>query len=102
MINWHIGMKVVCIKGGGHFWQKDAAELEEGRIYTIRDMRLNPRSGELNLLLEEVRNLPRLCDNGDFGEPYYGAVRFRPVQTRATDISIFTQMLVPSKDKVQA
>ena len=100
-LDWHVGMKVVCVIGGGHRWHEDMESLAEGGVYTIRGMNINPATGNLNVLVDEIRNPARQCAEG-FGEPYYGARRFRPVQTRKTDISIFEAMLTGARPKVPA
>ena len=94
--DWHVGMKVVCVKRG----EWSGGSLAEcvpayGEVYTVRTMEDTPEG--LFLRLHELSN-PE-C----FGtEPQFWAVRFRPVETRKTDISIFTSMLSPERGKVEA
>lgn len=99
--DWYVGMKVVCVDGSAHSYIRDAISPRKGGVYTIRNLEANPRTGRLNVQLCEIVN-PEVEARDGCGEPYFGASRFRPVQTRKTDISIFTAMLQGAKDKVQA
>jgi hypothetical protein len=97
--SWHVGMKVVCVDDE---WRDFSVvnfpcPLVAGAVYTIRSIQLTDGIyyGSRKLLtvcLNEVRN------------PYeagFAAPRFRPVQTRKTDISIFTAMLRPIDAKLK-
>lgn len=95
-LDWHVGMKVVCVKGGRHRYHEDTIALVEGKIYTLAELLINPATGNLNVRLVEVRNTERDCAEG-FGEPRYGAISFRPVQKRATSIEVFRALLNPTK-----
>ncbi|PSJ60780.1 hypothetical protein [Pseudaminobacter soli (ex Li et al. 2025)] len=99
--DFHVGQRVVCVIGGGHGYHPDVKCLTEGRVYTIRAIRLNPETGILNVHLEEIVNSARDCLE-EYGEPYYSASRFRPVVQRETDIEVFLRMLNPSKQRVDA
>lgn len=98
----YVGQKVVCVDASlnsnlSHGWGTEEYPAK-GVIYTIRDLEPHPCSGVTPCCrVEEIRNAIL---------PYYdkeiGAVlwelslrqnRFRPV--KATDISVFTQMLAP-------
>lgn len=103
-LDWHVGMKVVCLDIA---WPAHAASIaakgcrfpELGRIYTIREIGVAQEDGKVYVRLREIVN-PRVnLRPWPAGEPRFGARRFRPVQTRKTDISCFQQMLAPSKVK---
>jgi hypothetical protein len=92
--NFVVGQKVVCVDAS----RSDT--LEKGRIYTVKGFdthlsrsNLTGEMTSLGLHLVEVR--PRLRKS-------YDAIRFRPVVTRKTDISIFTAMLTEQKQPVNA
>lgn len=97
-MTFRIGQKVVCIADQ---WSRRAERrLQEypvkGRVYTVRGLEhINYGSG-LGLLLEEIVNPPRSWPDEADGEPGFMSTRFRPVVTRKTSISIFTEMLMPS------
>lgn len=104
-LDWKVGDKVVCISvpedmGYGH-------QLPEiRRIYTIRQIGLGLAFGVV-VKLDEIRNQSRTYNSSKFGrtvtgEICFGARHFRPVQTRKTDISIFTAMLHDQRQKVPA
>lgn len=82
--SWHVGMKVVCVDNGGA-----GSLLAVGEVYTIRS--LEPRF----VTLAEDSTWSEI--NGADSGWYYS--RFRPVQTRQTDISVFTAMLSPKPAK---
>lgn len=92
-MTFRVGQKVVCVDDGpGDF--SGPSFLALNSIYTIRGFCENIH-GEIGLLLEEVRpDLPRLMTGQERG---FMQKRFRPLVERKTDISIFTQMLKPSK-----
>lgn len=85
-LDWYVGMKVVCVDAehGGR------PLLRKGRIYTIRH--LEPEF----VGLQE----PSTWSDEAGAEAGWFYSRFRPVQRRKTDISVFTAML--SKPKVPA
>ncbi len=74
--SWHVGMKVVCVIA-------NTATLQKGAVYTIRAL-----DSEF-VYLEE----PSTFGVGGPDLAGYLYVRFRPVQKRPTDISVFTAML---------
>jgi hypothetical protein len=82
-LNWHVGMKVVCVKPFGD-------ELMKGNVYTITWL----GGGSV------FRHVPHCRVNG--GEQAWMLERFRPVHDRKTDISIFTRMLNPQKQEERA
>lgn len=106
-VNWHAGMKVVCLDIE---WPPLAAAAvangcrlpEPGRIYTIREIDVDARDGKVYVRLCEIRNPRVKLHPWSPGEPKFGARRFRPLQPRKTDISIFTDMLRDQRDEVSA
>jgi hypothetical protein len=88
--SWHVGMKVVCVCADC------VPGLKSGAVYTIRkigrDEELIHLYGDVDIWLVETA---RPGGNG------YGVNRFRPVQTRKTDISMFTAMLRPIDAKLK-
>jgi hypothetical protein len=89
--SWHVGMKVVCVdakpRDTNSAWFGDAPI--EGKVYTISRLFLDDE-GEPVCAFEELERCPDAVREGCVG---YGCWRFRPVQPRKTDISIFTTML---------
>lgn len=99
-MSFRIGEKVVCVNERQF---KDSPGLWDGRlkrnaIYEIRWVGLfnnNFQGGRLSVRLVGL-------DRGGhgFNDTPYCASRFRPLVTRTTDISIFTDMLIPHREKV--
>lgn len=111
--DWHVGMKVVCVDDvfdeSGRNGIGRACEVVPvaGQVYTIRAIGKfypgNPE--ELVIVLNEIVNpvLPyRYGYSVVRSERCFGVFRFRPVQKRKTDISIFTAILHDQRDKVEA
>ncbi len=101
-LDWKVGDKVVCINADG------LAEYEEapvrGQIYTIRDIAAD-WVGRVGVRLQEVRNGPHpgvVPDDSGCTERGFLTSRFRKVQPRKTDISVFEAILhehrAPSKE----
>lgn len=100
---FHIGQKVVCVndrnsKFRNGFWD---GLLKKGNIYTIRwtgEFPWEPdRKCGLGVRLIEIhRGLEFINAWDDYP---FGAYRFRPIQERKTDISIFTALLNPANHK---
>lgn len=93
---FHIGQKVVCINAaeiGGIWW---ADKPHKGAIYTVEGFVDLPGTYSLapvktvGLLLKEIKNC--LLYHGS-----YDPDRFRPVIERETNISVFTDLLVPTE-----
>lgn len=79
-----------------------AALTQVGRVYTIREIRVDNGTTEVLLLRElDNSNLAGLPWAGP-REPGFRSSGFRPVVERKTDISIFTEMLNPSHASVSA
>jgi hypothetical protein len=104
-------MKVVCVDAevrrfGSSNVRGPEIIPEVGRVYTIREIGYlypSPLHDHLCVRLVEVVNRPLLyafCDEPL--ETAFGVSRFRRVQPRKTDISIFTAMLNPKKQVVDA
>jgi hypothetical protein len=87
-IGWHSGMNLVCVKRGGWAWQFGpyipGTHPEYGEIVTVAHF---DRLGD-DVFISLAEYNP---------SAFYFVGNFRRVQRRATDISIFTQMLNPSK-----
>lgn len=99
-MTFHVGQKVVCVDD--HFKRPFSYENrpKAKRIYTVRAIYQEcfcPNDWAPALLLEEITNKPRMWLTLGFHEAGFAAGRFRPVQERKTDISIFIQMLSGNK-----
>lgn len=98
--SWHVGMKVVLARDeffnrGMHLAYGNEYP-EMGPVYTIRA--INLVAGNVGIHLNEIVNPSFEYLNG-WAELSFAAENFRPVQTRKTDISIFTAMLSPKPSK---
>jgi len=95
-LDWHVGMKVVCVVGDD---MNDFGfrELETRHVYTIRWVGPASHRGQAYVGV-------RLFETGQRGrgDVPFRANRFRPVQTRKTDISQFQAMLHDQRQKVPA
>ena len=90
------GDKVVCVDNSlpwNRKWDDDAPEV--GKVYTVKKIIVD-FEGDVALRFCEINRSPlAFAQHGvNIG---YKATRFRPVQTKKTDISIFTDMLTSSK-----
>lgn len=85
---FYVGQKVVCVDGKPRNYPHCA--VRAGAVYTVSKI-MHSIYGD-SLHVAEV--------DGDYWGFY--ADRFRPVVERKTDISIFTAMLNPSKQRVEA
>ena len=97
------GDKVVCVDDDedsyvlpGHVYRR-GLELKRGEVYTIRDGCFQHPNypGNTIVRLVEIKREPMSEVFRDEGA--FCALRFRPVQTKKADISIFTDMLTSSK-----
>ena len=75
---FHVGQKVVCIDACG----------------TLRPLQLN-YIYEISAVDEHIVSVSAF-------DGFFWCTRFRPIVDRKTDISIFTRMLSPSKQDVEA
>lgn len=104
-VQFHVGQRVVCIDAKVRFHPDEiyifnGMEIEEGRIYTIRDIGFDEfHPEEVVVRLVEIYREP----GGDETEESGFAVdRFRPVIERKTDISIFTNILNTQRVRTDA
>lgn len=99
---FHVNQKVVCVnaKPSPICRITGVSNLSKGAIYTIRDIEVW-EGVECVRLVEIVERPYHFIDRG-WLEPSWRANRFRPVVSRKTDISIFTAMLTPSKQEIDA
>lgn len=89
--SWYVGMKVVCIE------TEDDPEPPNpvyGEIYTISWIGVGVDGPAVLIDLLELPN----PENEEFDRGYLASA-FRRVQTRKTDISVFTAMLSPKPAK---
>lgn len=107
-LDWHVGMKVVALRtiqfDRQYHGQNEVLPVK-GRVYTIREIgRLHPHYPDhVTIRLSEIRNTPHYrVEIGQVQETFFYAVDFRPIHTRASDISIFTAMLTGSKERARA
>ena len=108
-LDWKAGDKLVCVSTWKSSIECDPGCVEvgpvEGQIYTIRSMvsALEKDGEQIGVRLVEFinpQNPRRRPDHGGSQEVGFRAARFRPVQKRNADISVFTALLNPSdKDK---
>jgi hypothetical protein len=107
-LNWHVGMKVECLDALAfdiRYHGPDEQLPVIGCIYTIREIgRHHPKHPEcVTIRLVECVNRPWPRNECAFPiELFFYAQDYRPVQKRATDISIFTAMLTTTKKGVDA
>lgn len=90
---FRIGQKVVCIDDSHHHpfigWfvlpKKDS-------VYTIRSFYECPLTKKIGLRFYEIKNKEFSFVDG-YAEPAFDKDGFRPLVTKETDISIFTEIL---------
>lgn len=104
-MGWHVGMQVVCVEAITAKGYGDEHLPQVGSTYTIRKMSIDDFTGMaciwlVELVNEERKYEHRITGNSFIVEPAFHCFYFRPVETRQTDISCFTQMLNPSKVNV--
>jgi hypothetical protein len=90
---FRVGQKVVCVDDvpvPGLRWFEGKPTV--GAVYTIVRVGHNSRFNCLCVWLHEIVNSGP--GERDYG---YGTFRFRPIVDRPTDISVFKEMLHPSK-----
>lgn len=101
-LSWHVGMKGVCINNANNpgFDWAPGEEPDLNRVYTIRSIHID-EYGETIVRLNELDRTEQA--KREWGPLVgYCAHRFRPVQTRKTDIGVFTAMLHDLHQKVDA
>lgn len=107
MADWiksaQVGDKVVCVNAAPmrsvFGWDK-GEEIFEGRIYTI-DAVFTDDDDLVCFDFQEVKRTEKAVSYFGGRRIGYGAYRFRPVQPRNSDISIFTDMLKPVGQPVE-
>jgi hypothetical protein len=95
---FHVGQKVVCVDATPNpGWS--VGTLQKGAVYTIRwiGFYAHPLHHGIHVRLQEIIR-PCGDDSGKKDTPYRVG-RFRPLDERKTDISIFTAMLDDVKSK---
>lgn len=105
--NFTVGQKVVCVNADvtagyripGLNYSGDLSGLRDGAVYTIREVFLCDIHGRVLISLNEIRRRVQEGTKQEFG---FDPRRFRPVDHRKTDISVFKAMLNPSKEQVSA
>lgn len=107
MTDFYVGQKVVCIAKGD--WKVSKAEHlaggqsiivpENGKIYTVRNIYIDPLSGEPGIRLNEIINdkISKWENFTLYLEIGWPPHEFRPV--KETDISVFKKLLRPIRDK---
>jgi hypothetical protein len=108
-MRFYIGQRVVCVGGRATsrspaFWkawreQHKIIIPQRGIVYTIRDTRMAKDGTQRARLMEIINPAVPFTDAPD-QEPWFQSASFRPVVERKTDISIFTRMLTPEKERV--
>lgn len=104
--DFQVGDKVVCINDEQEFgkkncpnpnvnWRDEKLNLIKGKVYTITAIGFIDLFNDVTVKLAEIPPRSGL----DYG---YHHMRFRKVQPKKTDISIFTQMLTKKKLTVDA
>lgn len=107
-MNFYIGQRVVCIDVSKGFRNmlgefSDDRKLVKDAIYTVRWVGVNCE-GDPAIRLQEInyRRSPRGKRASNEGDAPYGSWRFRPLDERKTDISIFTGILDNVRSKEPA
>jgi hypothetical protein len=104
---FHVGQKVVCIKEGTWSWERNWPEYvrlfrivhpRKGDVLTCRTVEYDEKGCGLRFF--EIRNpFTPTSTGGDMAECSFDGARFRPVEERKTDISVFTKILDDVKTK---
>lgn len=103
-MSFHVGQRIECIDPKAIYFFPRGGELKRSAIYTVRDVGITVAGGPGVRLYEAILT----SGPGQIGiitgkpcvDAFYRASRFRPVVERQTDISIFTDMLIPHREKV--
>lgn len=109
---FQVGERVLCVDGsrwgqcprGSSFQLQYCPNLPtRGVIYTVRALwgEGTVWGADSHLHLVEVINYKNASRHGPV-EPVFECIQFVPLKRVETDISIFTQMLVPQRRKVSA
>lgn len=107
--DWKVGDRVVCVDDEPHDryspWAATGNNLDglkKGRVYTIRKIGLYSHYNTLLVWLDEIVRPKRGPIARQYGEVGFDPRRFRPVQPRKTDISVFEALLHTNKHKEPA
>lgn len=95
------GDKVVCVddvESPGRRFPR-GKELVRGRTYTINAVWASEHPSDLGHVVFGISEIPR--ENFKGIRMGYKASRFRPVDPRSTDITVFTDMLTKAPQRVQ-
>lgn len=100
MSNFRVGQKVVCVKDGvwtdQHIYKIYGLRAPlKGEVVTIRDIEIYEH-GDKFFRFEEYKN-PILEFKDGEAEIHFWSERFRPLVQRATDISIFKEILAGTR-----
>lgn len=98
-MTFKIGMKVVCVDGRRHRSSECVGAIPPslGHVYTIREIRTNPRTGIPGFLLVEIRNNLVSSVIDGVGEPYFSSTRFRPAVSPKQQVSFTTNAPLDSE-----
>jgi hypothetical protein len=102
-----VGQKIVCVNDDsdafmipGVNYRKEGGldGLTKGQIYTVRSIFMNPRTGNINVELEEITRPSYLESNDEIRADSrlwkgYVHMRFAPLKEKKKDISVFTEIL---------
>jgi hypothetical protein len=103
---FRVGQKVVCVDASGGFRNMlgevvDTNELTLGAIYTVRWVGIRD-SEDFGIRVEGIvrGSAPKGYRASNAGDDVpFAATKFRPLVSRKTDISCFTVLLNPSKER---
>lgn len=84
------GQRVECVDASPSVYG-DPSLLTKGTIYTIKSV--NSENGRTGVTLYEMPDPSIHYRNGKAYRLGWRAERFRPIQEKSTDISVFTEML---------
>lgn len=94
-----VGQKVVCVDDCPNSSDGSPCPVKAGTVYIISGFSHGYRDGDGALHLVGVRGEMR---PGNMGERGFHPGRFRPIVKRKTDISIFTKLLKPTRERADA
>lgn len=106
-LDWKVGDKLVCVDAESHgkytSWVTigDLDGLTAGETYTIRKIAPYGYDGKVCVWLNEIVRPLRGNVCQQHGECGFDPRRFRPVQKRKTDISIFQRLLTNPNIRIE-
>lgn len=100
-MTFYVGQKVVCVDDKNRTVFRPGTEefITCGSVYVIRWLGFLDREPVLRLEGVVRPSYARIPEWSDYP---FAIDRFRPVVERKTDISIFTKMLTPNKESIDA